>query len=87
MTVVGGLVGADCCRDRDAQRRQDGAAPGREESRSVIDRCGRGNGDRLVLGVLTQYRMAATEQAHRVIAPEVRIEQSRRRLARLRAAG
>ncbi|NMI54227.1 MULTISPECIES: replication-relaxation family protein [unclassified Streptomyces] len=46
-----------------------------------------GSGDRLALGVLTQYRMATTEQMHRVIAPEVRIEQTRRRLARLRAEG
>jgi hypothetical protein len=30
-------------------------------------------------------RMATTEQMHRVIAPEVRIEQTRRRLARQRA--
>ncbi|MEU5485046.1 replication-relaxation family protein [Streptomyces mirabilis] len=44
---------------------------------------GAGNGDRLA--VLTQYRMATTEQMHRVIAPSVRIEQTRRRLARLRA--
>ncbi|MGW0828536.1 replication-relaxation family protein [Streptomyces sp. NPDC002845] len=46
-----------------------------------------GSGDRMALGVLTQYRMAATEQMHRVIAPDVRIEQTRRRLARLRAEG
>ncbi|MFF4795645.1 replication-relaxation family protein [Streptomyces sp. NPDC001276] len=46
-----------------------------------------GSGDRMALGVLTQYRMATTEQMHRVIAPEVRIEQTRRRLARLRTQG
>ncbi|MER6072765.1 replication-relaxation family protein [Streptomyces sp. NPDC001817] len=46
-----------------------------------------GGGDRLALAVLTQYRMAATEQMHRVIAPEVRIEQTRRRLAKLRDEG
>ncbi|MGW1617684.1 replication-relaxation family protein [Streptomyces sp. NPDC002172] len=46
-----------------------------------------GSGDRMVLGVLAQYRMATTEQMHRVIAPEVRIEQTRRRLARLRVEG
>ncbi|MER5669254.1 replication-relaxation family protein [Streptomyces mirabilis] len=46
-----------------------------------------GSEDRLALGVLTQYRMATTEQMHRVIAPDVRIEQTRRRLARLRAEG
>ncbi|MFJ9822636.1 replication-relaxation family protein [Streptomyces sp. NPDC101151] len=45
------------------------------------------SGDRLALGVLAQYRMATTEQMHRVIAPMVRIEQTRRRLARLRAEG
>ncbi|MGW0836581.1 replication-relaxation family protein [Streptomyces prunicolor] len=46
-----------------------------------------GSGDRMALGVLAQYRMATTEQMHRVIAPEVRIEQTRRRLARLRVEG
>ncbi|BAC75373.1 hypothetical protein AQJ43_36285 [Streptomyces avermitilis] len=46
-----------------------------------------GSGDRLALGVLSQYRMATTEQMHRVIAPSVRIEQTRRRLARLRGEG
>ncbi|MFF7755755.1 replication-relaxation family protein [Streptomyces sp. NPDC007971] len=46
-----------------------------------------GSGDRMTLGVLAQYRMATTEQMHRVIAPEVRIEQTRRRLARLRTEG
>ncbi|MEU8718368.1 replication-relaxation family protein [Streptomyces sp. NPDC048663] len=46
-----------------------------------------GSGDRLALGVLAQYRMATTEQMHRVIAPEVRTEQTRRRLARLRVEG
>lgn len=39
------------------------------------------------LGMLARYRMATTEQMHRVIAPEVRIEQTRRRLARLRVEG
>ncbi|MEW2267064.1 replication-relaxation family protein [Streptomyces sp. NPDC047853] len=46
-----------------------------------------GSGDRLALAVLAQYRMATTEQMHRVIAPKVRIEQTRRRLARLRTEG
>ncbi|MFF2132039.1 replication-relaxation family protein [Streptomyces olivochromogenes] len=46
-----------------------------------------GCGDQLALSVLTQYRMATTEQMHRVIAPSVRIEQTRRRLARLRSEG
>ncbi|WP_258382576.1 replication-relaxation family protein [Streptomyces sp. NTH33] len=45
-----------------------------------------GSGDRLTLGVLAQYRMTTTEQMHRVIAPGVRIEQTRRP-ARLRAEG
>ncbi|MFF7566732.1 replication-relaxation family protein [Streptomyces pseudovenezuelae] len=44
-------------------------------------------GDRLALAVLVQYRMATTEQMHWVIAPGVRIEQTRRRLARLREEG
>ncbi|WP_405953445.1 replication-relaxation family protein [Streptomyces phaeochromogenes] len=46
-----------------------------------------GGGDRLALAVLVQYRMATTEQMHWVIAPGVRIEQTRRRLARLRDDG
>ncbi|WP_427167420.1 replication-relaxation family protein [Streptomyces sp. C1-1] len=46
-----------------------------------------GGGDRLALAVLTQYRMATTEQMHRLIAPEVRPEQTRRRLAKLRDEG
>ncbi|MGW4562229.1 replication-relaxation family protein [Streptomyces sp. NPDC004561] len=46
-----------------------------------------GGGDRLALAVLAQYRMATTEQMHRVIAPRVRIEQTRRRLAKLRSEG
>jgi hypothetical protein len=46
-----------------------------------------GSGDRLALAVLVQYRMATTEQMHWVIAPGVRIEQTRRRLARLREEG
>ncbi|MFD3585736.1 replication-relaxation family protein [Streptomyces sp. NPDC058683] len=46
-----------------------------------------GSGDRMALGVLVQYRMATTKQMHRVIAPAVRIEQTRRRLARLREEG
>ncbi|MGW3941652.1 replication-relaxation family protein [Streptomyces phaeochromogenes] len=46
-----------------------------------------GGGDRLALAVLVQYRMATTEQMHWVIARGVRIEQTRRRPARLREAG
>jgi hypothetical protein len=46
-----------------------------------------GGDDRLALAVLVQYRMATTEQMHRVIAPEVRIEQTRRRLTKLRNEG
>ncbi|MGW2827360.1 replication-relaxation family protein [Streptomyces sp. NPDC001443] len=46
-----------------------------------------GSGDRMALAVLVQYRMATTEQMHQVIASEVRIEQTRRRLARLRVEG
>ncbi|MFD3504464.1 replication-relaxation family protein [Streptomyces sp. NPDC058678] len=46
-----------------------------------------GGGDRLALAVLAQYRMATTEQMHLIIAPGVRIEQTRRRLAKLRDEG
>ncbi|MEU3341956.1 replication-relaxation family protein [Streptomyces sp. NPDC006668] len=46
-----------------------------------------GGADRLALAVLAQYRMATTEQMHLVIAPGVRIEQTRRRLAKLRQEG
>ncbi|MEU1457368.1 replication-relaxation family protein [Streptomyces avermitilis] len=46
-----------------------------------------GAGDRLALAVLTQYRMTTTEQMHQIIAPGVRIEQTRRRLVKLRAEG
>ncbi|WP_242436004.1 hypothetical protein [Streptomyces sp. Root369] len=40
----------------------------------------------MALAVLAQYRMAATEHMHQVIAPSVRIERTRR-LARLRTEG
>ncbi|MFC8201628.1 replication-relaxation family protein [Streptomyces sp. NPDC057298] len=46
-----------------------------------------GGGDRLALAVLAQYRMATTEQLHLLIAPGVRIEQTRRRMAKLRVEG
>ncbi|WP_432177012.1 replication-relaxation family protein [Streptomyces sp. Tue6028] len=46
-----------------------------------------GGVDRLTLAVLAQYRLATTEQMHTVIAPGVRIEQTRRRLAKLRDEG
>ncbi|WP_243762160.1 replication-relaxation family protein [Streptomyces sp. Tu 3180] len=46
-----------------------------------------GSGDRLALAVLVQYRMATTEQLHLILSPEVRIEQTRRRLAKLRGEG
>ncbi|MFF4527604.1 replication-relaxation family protein [Streptomyces bluensis] len=48
---------------------------------------GAGGGDRLALAVLTQYRMATTEQIHLLLAPDVRIEQTRRRLTKLRTEG
>ncbi|KUN16220.1 hypothetical protein AQJ23_45305, partial [Streptomyces antibioticus] len=48
---------------------------------------GAGGGDRLAVAVLAQYRMATTEQLHRLLASGVRIEQTRRRLARLREEG
>ncbi|MFE1925985.1 replication-relaxation family protein [Streptomyces asoensis] len=46
-----------------------------------------GAGDREALAVLVQYRMATTKQMHQIITPGVRIEQTRRRLAKLRAEG
>ncbi|TQJ37063.1 protein involved in plasmid replication-relaxation [Streptomyces sp. SLBN-115] len=46
-----------------------------------------GGGDRLALAVPVQYRMTTTEQMHLITAPGVRIEQTRRRLAKLRAEG
>lgn len=45
------------------------------------------SGDRMALAVLAQYRMATTEQMHLILNPQVRIEQTRRRLAKLRAEG
>ncbi|MEU9314202.1 replication-relaxation family protein [Streptomyces sp. NPDC048256] len=53
-------------------------------TRAAVDA---GAGDREALAVLVQYRMATTEQMHLIIAPGVRIEQTRRRLAKLRAEG
>jgi hypothetical protein len=46
-----------------------------------------GNRDRLALAVLAQYRMATTEQMHLILSPDVRIEQTRRRLMKLRGEG
>ncbi|MGV4892224.1 replication-relaxation family protein (plasmid) [Streptomyces viridosporus] len=46
-----------------------------------------GGRDRLALAVLVQYRMATTAQMHLILSPEVRIEQTRRRLAKLREEG
>ncbi|MFF9206685.1 replication-relaxation family protein [Streptomyces sp. NPDC014986] len=46
-----------------------------------------GSRDRLALAVLAQYRMTTTEQMHLIISPNVRIEQTRRQLAKLRAEG
>jgi hypothetical protein len=46
-----------------------------------------GGRDRLALAVLVQYRMATTEQMHLIISPGVRIEQTRRRLMKLREEG
>ncbi|MDQ1041596.1 hypothetical protein QFZ75_008098 [Streptomyces sp. V3I8] len=45
------------------------------------------DGDRLALAVLAQYRIATTEQVHLLTAPGVRIEQTRRRLMKLRGEG
>ncbi|MFC7994367.1 replication-relaxation family protein [Streptomyces pilosus] len=46
-----------------------------------------GSRDRLALAVLAQYRMATTEQMHLILSPDVRIEQTRRRLMKLRDEG
>ncbi|MFI6358328.1 replication-relaxation family protein [Streptomyces sp. NPDC050743] len=46
-----------------------------------------GGRDRLALAVLTQYRMATSEQMHLILSPDVRTEQTRRRLMKLRAEG
>ncbi|MFJ8010818.1 replication-relaxation family protein [Streptomyces fagopyri] len=46
-----------------------------------------GAGDRLALAGLAQYRLTTTEQMHLIISPGVRIDQTRRRLAKLRAEG
>ncbi|MFF4764443.1 replication-relaxation family protein [Streptomyces sp. NPDC001292] len=46
-----------------------------------------GGGDRMALAVLAQYRMATTEQMHLILSPGVQVEQTRRRLAKLRAEG
>ncbi|MGX4694725.1 hypothetical protein [Streptomyces sp. JNUCC 63] len=46
-----------------------------------------GGGDRMALAVLAQYRMATTEQMHLILNPQVRIEQTRRRPAKLRTEG
>ncbi|MER7780497.1 replication-relaxation family protein [Streptomyces sp. NPDC096191] len=46
-----------------------------------------GGVDRLALAVVAQWRMVTTEQVHVLVAPRVRIEQTRRRLAKLREEG
>ncbi|WP_461712114.1 replication-relaxation family protein [Streptomyces sp. DSM 41013] len=46
-----------------------------------------GGRDRLAVAVLAQYRMATTEQLHLILSPDVRIEQTRRRLVKLRGEG
>ena len=46
-----------------------------------------GGRDRLAVAVLVQYRMATTEQMHLIVSPNVRIEQTRRRLMKLRGEG
>ncbi|MER5602330.1 replication-relaxation family protein [Streptomyces sp. NPDC002265] len=44
-------------------------------------------GDRLALAVVAQYRLVTTEQLHLLTAAGVRIEQTRRRLMKLREEG
>ncbi|MCG8968780.1 replication-relaxation family protein [Streptomyces sp. CL12-4] len=46
-----------------------------------------GSRDRLTVAVLAQYRMATTEQTHLILSTDVRIEQTRRRLMKLRGEG
>ncbi|MEV5646542.1 replication-relaxation family protein [Streptomyces flaveolus] len=46
-----------------------------------------GSRDRLAVAVFTQYRMATTEQMHLILSPHVQIEQTRRRLVKLRGEG
>jgi hypothetical protein len=46
-----------------------------------------GGRDRLTLAVPVQYQMATTTQMHLIISPGVRVEQTRRRLAKLREEG
>ncbi|MFF9488498.1 replication-relaxation family protein [Streptomyces sp. NPDC014676] len=46
-----------------------------------------GGRDRLALAVLVQYRMATTEQMRLIISPGVRVEQTLRRLMKLREEG
>lgn len=45
------------------------------------------DGGRIALAVFTQYRMATTLQLHRLLAPQVRIDPTRRRVAKLRGKG
>ncbi|CAM5457222.1 hypothetical protein BSAF29S_05013 [Bacillus safensis subsp. safensis] len=82
--VVALLVGG--CLTFPGRRRAGRRLPEGERD-SVVIGVDVGGGDRLALAVLVQYRMATTEQMHWVIAPGVRIEQTRRRLARLREEG
>ncbi|MGX1487744.1 hypothetical protein RKD41_000003 [Streptomyces tendae] len=65
-------------------------------NKGVLQTCGRGvavvgvegvGGDRLALAVLAQHRMATAVQLHVMTAPGVRIEQTRRRLVKLRTEG
>ncbi|MFF3489045.1 hypothetical protein ACFYXC_38255 [Streptomyces sp. NPDC002701] len=46
-----------------------------------------GGADRLALAVPAQYRMVTTEQLYPLTATQVRIEQTRRRLMKLRGEG
>ncbi|MER5532598.1 hypothetical protein [Streptomyces mirabilis] len=60
--VLRALVGADCCCGRYARRRAGRRRTGREASGTVMISVDAGSGDRLALAVLTQYRMATTQQ-------------------------
>ncbi|MEU9737429.1 replication-relaxation family protein [Streptomyces sp. NPDC048002] len=85
--VVGGLVGAGCCTAFLKAWRRNPCGALKDGGRRLVVQVDAGGGDRLALAVLAQYRMATTGQVHVLVAPGVRIEQTRRRLVKLRAEG
>lgn len=85
--VVRAVVGGGCCSGLVARRRPGWCRPVRGDQEHDEYDHGRGWRDRLALAVLTQYRVGTTGQLHRVLVPCVRIEQTRRRLVKLRGEG